>query len=513
MSKSYFFNLFFLLLSNLLFAQDSLDSLMYSYGNKFWNTDKIIFVEGRNCEKFGNELENLYDSWKTNPHYKVKYEDELDSADLSGHLNFFGAIKSYRYLDRFLPPAVSLSNDGFKLGTYEFNDSLDAISLITSDGNRRFELGNSMTGTESLWTTFQDISQYMIMQNYAVTHHGFLVNNEFDPSKHFDVDSLRKKYLKEYETKYYSFYYAPEIMNKNQNIDSLLRSEDEKYLNILKVFNLEAPQRKIKCYAYKDLKQKYYFSATPGSGNPFIKAYQNHSIGLGPVEHESIHILFDNLVGGYSTFFSEGTVGYYYSTVDSIEWKKNRSIVSSATDFQIKGYLNNNRFGFSQLDYSASAYFVKFLIDTYGLEKFKSFFKYNTMEEGFKKNYGATIDQISEEWNKYFEKTKIMLGPNREIVFKILTRNVSDTDKIFITGDNVQLGEWNPEKVALTKQNDNQWLKSFNFPEGTIFYYKITRGSWDKEALDTNGNIPQNSVYEVTGDSTITIKIGTWKDQ
>jgi hypothetical protein len=34
-------------------------------------------------------------------------------------------------------------------------------------------------------------------------------------------------------------------------------------------------------------------------------AYQNHSVGFGPAEHESIHIL----MGNCSTLFSEGIVG------------------------------------------------------------------------------------------------------------------------------------------------------------------------------------------------------------
>jgi hypothetical protein len=64
----------------------------------------------------------------------------------------------------------------------------------------------------------------------------------------------------------------------------------------------------------------------------------------------------------------------------------------------------------------------------------------------------------------------------------------------------------------LIKQKDGSWTKTFHFDEGTILSYKITRGSWDKEALDDNGNIPQNSTLEVKGDETVTIKINKWKD-
>ena len=509
MLKLKFMLTIFLLPCNLLFAQKSLDSLMYSYQQKFWSEKEYVFVQGRLCDSFSIELNNVYEVWKKNPQFIVKYDDQLDSIDLTKHLNFWGPVKSYKYLDKYLPSAITLTENGFKLGSYLFSDSLDAISLISSEGNRRFQLGNSFEGTKTLWTTFQDISQYFVVQNYAITQHGFLTDNKFDVESNYDVAALRNKQLKKYETKYYSFFYDQQIFSKNQNVDSLFLFEDAKLDDVIKRLHFNYPQRKIECYLYKDLEQKYYMSATPGFGNPFPKAFQNHSIGFGPAEHESIHVLFGNA----STIFSEGIVGYYYSTKDSLEWKKNKSIVSQHPDFSMKDFLNNsNNFNFSQLSYAASAHFAKYLIDTYGLEKFKSAASFQDISKGFRENYNKSLDEIIEGWNAYFQNNKVELGTEREIVYKIIANTIPDTSSIYIVGDNVLLGMWNAGSIKLLKQNDGSWARKFNFAEGTILNYKITRGSWDTEALDEKGNVPPNSVIEVKGNETFVIYVNKWKD-
>lgn len=492
------------------FAQDSLDSLMFAYAGKFWNYEEIIFVQGNKTSEFGNELISIYNAWRDDPKINVKFEDEINTNDLKKHLTFFGPIKSYLHLNEYLPSVLTITKNGFKFGEYNFYDSLDAISLISSDGKRRFQLGNSIDGVKTLWTTFADISQYIIMQNYAVTHHGFLMNDEFDELNHYDLSLLRKKQLKKHETKYYLFYYDPAVFTSFQNFDSLFALEDVKLESVFNVLNFENPGRKIECYLYKDLRQKYYLSATPGGGNPFPAAFQNHSVGFSAVEHESIHVL----MGNASTLFSEGIVGYYYSTVDCLEWKRNRSIVSQNSDFLIQDFITGkNGFDFSELAYAASGYFAKFLIDTYGLEKFKMISKYEDVHKGFEEVYDKSLDEIIAEWNIYHENTKIELGEEREVTFKVVAESLTDTSSIFITGTHSQLGTWDPHSIQLKKEDDGTWNRKFIFPEGTIIRYKFTRGSWDKEALDDKGNVPGNSVYEVMGDTTITTTINKWKDK
>jgi hypothetical protein len=483
---------------------------MFEYQNKFWFGHECVFVQGTRSNLFNKELDATYESWRSNPNFIVKYEDQLDSLDFKKHLNFFGPIKSYKNLDKFIPSAITISKTGFNFGESEFSDSLDAISIISSTGDRRLLLGNSLEAVMSLWTTFQDISQYFIMQNYAITRLGFLKNDKYFKEKDYNVILLRKDQLIKYDTKYYTFFYDKRIFSQNQNIDSLFLREDEKLEEAMSLLQFDTPKRKIECYLYKDLEQKYYLSATPGFGNPFPKAFQNHSVGFGPAEHESIHILMGNI----STIFSEGIVGYYYSTKDSLEWKKTKAIVSQHADFSIKDFLkSSNNFDFSELSYAAATHFAKYLIGTYGFVKFKNMASYNDIEKGFSEIYNKSLDEISGEWNKYFSNNKIELGPERKITFQIIANNIPDSSSIYIVGDNTLLGRWQTNSVELTRQKDGTWSRVFSFPEGTIISYKITRGSWENEALNSDRSIPSNSVYEVKKDDTIIIKVDKWKDQ
>ncbi|HOL48873.1 MAG TPA: alpha/beta hydrolase-fold protein, partial [bacterium] len=57
------------------------------------------------------------------------------------------------------------------------------------------------------------------------------------------------------------------------------------------------------------------------------------------------------------------------------------------------------------------------------------------------------------------------------------------------------------------------WTKTFEFEINEIIEYKITRGSWEKEALDEDNTIRQNAVLVVTGDTTIYIEVPKWKDE
>jgi hypothetical protein len=337
MLKQYFIPFFVVLIYSTSPAQNSLDSIMFQYGHKFWGGSKCIFVQGLNRNGFPEKLNKTYENWKSDSLMIVKQEDEIDSSDNKNHLNFWGPIQSYKYLNLYLPAALTIIPNGFKLGEHQFTDSLDAISLISSDGSKRFQLANSLEGLLSLWTTFQDISQYFVMQKYAITFHGFLNGNSFDESKCYDVTALRNKALIQHSTRYYKFFYDPAVFNSSQNIDSLFAQEDNKLDSAIQELHFEKPKRKIECYLYKDLEQKYFMSATPGYGNPFIKAFQNHSAGFGPAVHESIHILH----GDASTIFAEGLVGYYFSSRDSLEWKKTKSIVSKYPSFSMRDFLNN----------------------------------------------------------------------------------------------------------------------------------------------------------------------------
>ncbi len=105
-----------------------------------------------------------------------------------------------------------------------------------------------------------------------------------------------------------------------------------------------------------------------------------------------------------------------------------------------------------------------------------------------------------------FQQTK------KDITFQVIPNVMPDTSGIFITGDHEKLGAWNPGLIALQKQPDGSWMRTFSFPPDTELEYKITRGDWQTEAVSEEGTVLPNSRYTVSKDDTVAIEIENWKD-
>jgi len=102
---------------------------------------------------------------------------------------------------------------------------------------------------------------------------------------------------------------------------------------------------------------------------------------------------------------------------------------------------------------------------------------------------------------------------HKTITFRIVPQFIPDTAPIYIAGNSPLLGYWNPGAVRLDRHVDGSWSKSFAFPPGSQLEYKITRGYWDNEAIYSDGRIPpRNSRLEVERDTTIIIRVISWKD-
>jgi len=99
---------------------------------------------------------------------------------------------------------------------------------------------------------------------------------------------------------------------------------------------------------------------------------------------------------------------------------------------------------------------------------------------------------------------------SKEIKFVIISNNISDSSSVYITGNHPLIGNWNPGKVSLIKKENNIWEGEFSFPKGFHLEYKLTLGSWEREALDVKGYVRSNSRLDIKNDTTITIHIGDW---
>lgn len=100
-----------------------------------------------------------------------------------------------------------------------------------------------------------------------------------------------------------------------------------------------------------------------------------------------------------------------------------------------------------------------------------------------------------------------------EINIEVIADNLPEGSSIYITGNDDQLGNWQPIVVQLNEMEKGKWSKSFSFTKGKKLEFKFTRGSWQNEALNDDGSTPVNYTLNVSGDTSITYNIKLWADQ
>lgn len=99
------------------------------------------------------------------------------------------------------------------------------------------------------------------------------------------------------------------------------------------------------------------------------------------------------------------------------------------------------------------------------------------------------------------------------IRFQILPPVDRSGDPVHITGNVPALGLWQPEQGLRL-----EWRPPFHTGEieaetGAHLEYKIVRSSWETEAVDAYGHVPENSRHEVWLDATLRHTVADWKDR
>ena len=170
---------------------------------------------------------------------------------------------------------------------------------------------------------------------------------------------------------------------------------------------LKQPDYKIHCYIYTDENEKFILSGTPGPGG-VTYGKEIHTLGFDPIEHESIHVLFNNsIVQSNNNFFNEGIRQYYEYITDSKSLAAGRKTVRKYLNEPIEKWANGSIYFFSTpsenrwpVAYPASGLFVKYLIDNHGLDKFKHFYGKLDVEAGFLEIYEKPLADMVKEWKK-----------------------------------------------------------------------------------------------------------------
>lgn len=98
------------------------------------------------------------------------------------------------------------------------------------------------------------------------------------------------------------------------------------------------------------------------------------------------------------------------------------------------------------------------------------------------------------------------------LVIKV-PRQTPPADKIFITGNQSQLCNWQPRCLALRQIGPLTYATQLDFPnEVGAFSFKVTRGSWQSEATDGWGRSYDDYNVSLGNTSQIVLNVINWKD-
>jgi predicted alpha/beta superfamily hydrolase len=83
---------------------------------------------------------------------------------------------------------------------------------------------------------------------------------------------------------------------------------------------------------------------------------------------------------------------------------------------------------------------------------------------------------------------------------------------IYLSGNNSSLGDWNGRGLAVSMQN-GEGVVQLCVSKKEKLEFKITAGSWDREAIYADGKIPSNFTVMPAQDTTLLIEVVRWRDE
>lgn len=104
--------------------------------------------------------------------------------------------------------------------------------------------------------------------------------------------------------------------------------------------------------------------------------------------------------------------------------------------------------------------------------------------------------------------------PQAEVtVFVQLPPNTPFGDTMTVAGNHESFGSWDPSVASLVRGEGLTASRTFRLPKGMRLEFKVTRGSWETEAIyASDGQVPQNITLTVEDDTTIRLTPVGWKD-
>ncbi len=207
------------------------------------------------------------------------------------------------------------------------------------------------------------------------------------------------------ETENFVIYYPPGE-HDTKKIELIAMDHEWKYKQLKEALNLDSTQ-KIKSYIYPDIKTRKKLT---GAGETTIANPIHNEIHLiydsfpHPVlKHELVHVMAGEF--GNDVLKLSPKIGLLEGIAVAVDWRGQRytphqwakvmlemGIAPRIQDIVGLGFWYSS----AGVSYTLMGSFSRYLIDTYGIEKFKSAYKTGNFS-----SYGKNVNELSEEWQEF----------------------------------------------------------------------------------------------------------------
>lgn len=207
------------------------------------------------------------------------------------------------------------------------------------------------------------------------------------------------------ETENFVIYYPPG-KHETKEIELIAMDHEWRYKQLKEALNLDSTQ-KIKSYIYPDIKTRKKLT---GAGETTIANPIHNEIHLiydsfpHPVlKHELVHVMAGEF--GNDLLKLSPKIGLLEGIAVAVDWRGQRYTPHQWSKVMLEMEVSPRiqdivGFGFwynsSGVSYTLMGSFSRYLIDSYGIEKFKSAYKTGSFSI-----YGKNINELSEEWQKF----------------------------------------------------------------------------------------------------------------
>ena len=344
----------------------------------------------------------------------IYYESELSPKDYKKPIKIHFPISDYSNWSKLNVP-IKKTNKGFRFKNRDFNGENDAFMFLSP--NRYIISGNSQKIIDKVSFYTKPVYSVSIIENgdfklFAGTN--FII----------DLEKIKKE---NYYTKTNKNFSA-NISNKfsNSEIDSIFFQLNSFLKDFSKASQIDLPGKPIKFYIHsnpnvarllsnhgwddcKEFEKDFVFGT--------VKFDIIHTVGLDFVfiAHETVHNIWNDKYNVQNFLLNEGVAVYYsliidymekYIEVQSTQENQFYTMLQSKMDYNFSELIANKEKFWEKpkLSYAFAGLFTKFLINNYGLKKFKVIYKNYRNPKSFKNVYKITLDKLINDFKSHIKR-------------------------------------------------------------------------------------------------------------